>query len=474
MQDKSEHARKIVPIIQFLGATGTVTGSRFVVTHGRSSVLIDCGLFQGSREERARNRDPVPFDVNEIDAVILTHAHVDHCGFVPALVAAGYSGPVYASPGTVALAAIVLPDSGHLQEEEARFALERGYSKHRQPTPIYTEQDARRSLQLFRELPFGAPFEVAHGIVATLRPAGHILGSASVTLRLGGTHTLVFSGDLGRSQHPLLSPPPPIGDADTVVIESTYGNREHASEHALELLADGIRRTAKRGGTMVIPSFAVDRTEVLLYHLRILMAQGAIPQLPVYVDSPMALAALDVYRDALRDRSGEFRPEVLERAEQLDLFDTGTLHEIRDVEESKRLNTNRVPSIIISASGMATGGRVLHHLANRLTDPRNTVVLVGFQAAGTRGRRLADGEHQIKLLGQYVPVRGEVLNLPMFSVHADASELIDWLRSCSSEPTMTFIVHGEPDAAEALRNTIESTLGWMAVTPHYLERVALP
>jgi Cft2 family RNA processing exonuclease len=283
------------------------------------------------------------------------------------------------------------------------------------------------------------------GTLVTTQRSGHILGAASAHLELDNGETIVFSGDLGRSQHPLLVPPAPIGAADTIVVESTYGNRSHGDADPVETLADAVRRTAARGGTVIIPSFAVDRTEVLLFHLRQLMADDRVPNLPVYVDSPMALAALAVYREAIANRSAELRPEVL--VGHLDPFDTGTLTEVRDVEEPKRLHRNRFPSIIISASGMATGGRVLHHLANRLPDNRNTILLAGFQVAGTRGRRLADGERQIKLLGRYVPVKTEIVNLPALSVHADRDEIVQWLGTATREPLTTFVVHGESEAS---------------------------
>jgi metallo-beta-lactamase family protein len=459
------------PILQFLGAARTVTGSRFLVSTGASNVLIDCGLYQGERELRERNWADFPVPPGELDAVVLTHAHVDHCGYLPALVVAGFHGSVFVTPGTEALVNIVLPDSGHLQEEEAEYASQHGFSRHHPPQPLYTEKDARACLAQLRAVEFNERTEIATGVHLTFQRAGHILGAASAHLELENGETIVFSGDLGRSQHPLLLPPASIGAADTVVVESTYGNRSHGNGDPVEAMADAIRRTAARGGTVIIPSFAVDRTEVLLFHLRQLMADERVPSLPVYVDSPMALSALAVYREAIANRSSELRPEVL--AGHRDPFDTGTLTEVRDVEESKKLHGNRFPSIIISASGMATGGRVLHHLANRLPDNRNTILLAGFQAAGTRGRRLADGERQIKLLGRYVPVKAEIANLPALSVHADRDEIVQWLGTATREPFTTFVVHGESEACESLRDAIETELEWTAVVPDYLERVRL-
>lgn len=459
-----------VPVLAFLGGAGTVTGSRFLVETASARVLVDCGLFQGRKDLRLRNWDPFPVEATSVDAVVLTHAHLDHCGFLPRLDLEGFTGPVMATGSTADLAAIVLADSGHLQEEDAAYANRKGFSKHRPALPLYTEADAHRVTGRFRTLDYGHPVELASGIELTLRRAGHILGSATVTLRVDSARTLVFSGDLGRPSHPLLAPPEPPGPADVVVVESTYGDRDHEDHAGLDRLADAITRTARRGGTVVIPAFAVDRTEVVLLHLARLAEAGAIPELPVYVDSPMALASLAVYRRAVADGDAEIRPEL---AGLPDCFDPGRLVEVRDVEASKALDRSPVPSIILSASGMATGGRVLHHLARFLPDPRNLVVLVGFQAEGTRGRSLQRGDRHVKMLGRYVPARAEVLDLQAFSVHAGRSELLAWLGGAPGPPDATFVVHGEPDASAALRDAIEDDLGWTAVVPRLGERVRL-
>jgi metallo-beta-lactamase family protein len=475
-------ARPAAPVLTFLGATGTVTGSRFLVDTPDARVLVDCGLFQGLKELRLRNWAPFPVDPASIDAVVLTHAHVDHCGYLPALGVAGYEGLVHCTAATAALASIVLPDSGHLQEEEAAWANRRGYSKHSPALPLYTERDARALLPQLRPVDFGTAVEVASGVHLTMRPAGHILGSAIATLEVTwsdpdgvrSVRRITFSGDLGRPHHPLLSPPASLADVapDVVVVESTYGNRRHDDTGAVPALADAITRTAHRGGTVVIPAFAVDRTEVLLHHLRRLRIDGAIPDIPIAVDSPMALRSLGVYRDAVGRGDPDVRPELVELAARGDdPFDPGDLHEVVDVEGSKALDRARGPQIIVSASGMASGGRVLHHLARFLPDHRSTVVLVGFQAEGTRGRSLAQGARQVKLLGRYVPVRAEVVDLPAFSVHADADELLAWLGTAPSPPEAVYAVHGEPDAARALADAVQQHLGWTCVVPTYGERV---
>lgn len=464
--------RATVPVLTFLGAAGTVTGSRFLVDTPRARVLVDCGLFQGFKQLRLRNWDPFPVPPASIDAVVISHAHVDHVGYLPKLVRDGFRGTVHATDGTAQLAGIVLPDSGHLQEEEAAYANRKGFSKHRPALPLYTEQDARDALPRFRSQPFGREVEVAPGVHLTLRRAGHILGSSTVTLRLTGSweRTVVFSGDLGRPQHPILQPPDPIGEADVVVMESTYGDRLHDDSDALGRFADAIRSTARRGGTVLIPAFAVDRTEVVLFHLRQLVERGEIPALPIYVDSPMALTALRLYREAARRGDHEIDPEV---AALDDPFDAGQVVEIRDVEASKGLADLRMPAIIVSASGMATGGRVVHHLARILPESRNTVILVGFQAPGTRGRLLADGAEQVKMLGRYVRARARVVDLGSFSVHADQGELVDWLHTATRPPEAVYLVHGEETAAATLRDVIARDAPWTAVVAGHGERVRL-
>ena len=461
-----------VPVLTFLGATGTVTGSRFLIDTGEARVLVDCGIYQGLKLLRSRNWEPFPFPPAQIDGVVLTHAHLDHSGMLPSLVRDGFRGRIVSTPQTAELAALVMRDSGHLQEEEARYANEQGFSKHHPALPLYTEEDAVRAEERFRPVAFGTRTTIARGLTVTLLPAGHILGSSLALVEIEGQRPrrVAFSGDLGRPEHPVLRAPAPLPEADVVVVESTYGDRSHEPiKDAEDRLAEVISRAARRGGTVVIPSFAVDRTEVLLLALRRMMNAGRIPQLPIYADSPMALSVLDVYRRAIAEKDPEVK---LSASAGEDPFDPGTLIELHSPEESRSLD--RVfPSIIISAAGMATGGRVLYHLARCLPDARCAVVLPGFQAAGTRGRQLAEGARSIKLHGRYVPVRAEVCSIDAFSVHADAAELCQWLATAPSPPETTYLVHGEPDASQALLMRITQELGWHAVVPRYGERVRL-
>ena len=458
--------------LQFLGATGTVTGSRFLVRTNRATVLIDAGLFQGAKRDRLANWEPFPVDPATIDAVVLTHAHIDHSGWLPGLARDGFTGPVIATTATCELCQILLPDAAHLQEEQARFANERKFSKHHPALPLYTSDDADAAIALLHGVEFDTPVEVADGIIARFVPAGHILGSASVHLTITDdesgeetTTTLLASGDLGRGNHPLLPGPGTPPASRTVLIESTYGDSIHPDDaEEIEGFAQVIRRTAKRGGIVLIPAFAVDRTEVLLTVLRDLMAGGRIPDLAVHVDSPMALRVLDVYRSHLLEAGDD------------DIFEPGGgLHECPTVEDSKSLNELTAPSIIISASGMASGGRVLHHLARLLPDHRNSVVLCGFQAAGTRGRALVDGARSVKMLGRYVPVRAEISMLQSLSVHADADELHDWIGALPQRPDTVFVVHGEPDASAALASRlVDDDINAVVPAQFELVRLAAP
>ncbi len=456
------------PTMTFLGAAGTVTGSKTLVDTGTCQVLVDAGLYQGLADLRRRNWAPLPIPAAAIDAVVLTHAHLDHCGYLPALVDQGFSGPVLATAETAELAEIVLRDSAHLQEEDARYAAQSGFSKHARPRPLYDTADVLRCLPMFRHVAYGEQVEACGSVQVRLQTAGHILGSASVLLEADGRRVVV-SGDLGRRHHPVLTPPPPPPECEAIVVESTYGDRMHGTDD-VGVLADVITRTADRGGVVVIPAFAVDRTEVVLEALTHLTAQGRIPRLPVFVDSPMALAALEVYRRAAERHAPGVRDDL---GPDGSAFDPGDLREARTAEESRRLDDPHRPCVIISASGMATGGRVVHHLKRLLPDRRNAVVLVGYQAEGTRGRDLAEGARQLKMHGSYVPVRAEVVTIGAFSVHADADELVGWLSRTPRPPQAVYVVHGEAGASQALADRITAELGWLAVVPRLGERVQL-
>ncbi len=454
------------PVLTFLGAAGTVTGSCFLLEHGGTRVLVDAGLYQGGHDLRRRNWDPLPVAAGSIDVIALTHAHLDHCGHLPRLVREGYDGPILCTAETAALAAIVLRDSAHLLEEEAHHANEAGWSRHRPALPLYTAEDVERTLRLLTPVRFGDRQVPSGAIGVRLDPAGHILGSATITLDVAA-EVVAFSGDLGRDGHPLLMPPAPPAAAGTLVLESTYGDRLHP-EPRPDVLAGAVRRTIGRGGTVLIPAFAVDRTELVLLELERLERSGQIPRVPIHVDSPMALEALGVYLRALEEGSEQLRPERAEALQRLSALD---LHAVRDAAASQRLNEPDTPCIIVSASGMATGGRIVHHLAHQVGNPRNSVVLTGYQAPGTRGRQLLDGARHLKLHGHYVPVRAEVVDVPDFSVHADADELLAWVASAESPPRTVYVVHGEPASAAALAARVEDELGICAVVPELGERV---
>ena len=456
------------PVLAFLGAARTVTGSKTLLDTGSHRVLVDAGLFQGRKELRERNWGPLPIDASSIDAVVLTHAHIDHCGYLPRLVRDGFRGPIHCTVGTRKLAEIVLPDSAHLQEEEAEYANRLGYSKHHPAQPLYTGEDAAAALELLQTVAFAEATQVVPGVDVTWRRAGHILGAAWLAIDVAAAGaTVVFSGDLGRPTHPLLLPPDPIGPADVVVIESTYGDEEHRIADPSDQLAAVVNDAAACGGVVIIPAFAVDRTEVVLWHLDQLVERGEIPDLPVVVDSPMASQALRLYRHEVHQRSPELRPELFGK----ELFSSLDIIETRTPVESKALNERRGPFIIISASGMATGGRVVHHLSQRIGDSRNKVVLVGFQAPGTRGDRLRSGAESIKMLGRYHPVRADVVSIDL-STHADRSELLDWLAT-ADRAAAVYVNHGEEDAANALVTEIGRRIGVLAVAPHTNERIVL-
>ncbi|GMV05508.1 MAG: Ysh1p: subunit of polyadenylation factor I [Gemmatimonadota bacterium] len=434
--------------LSFLGAAGTVTGSRHLLVAGTKQILVDCGLFQGLKALRLRNREALPFDAASLDAVVLTHAHLDHSGFLPVLVKEGYRGPVYCTPPTADLAPILLADSGHLQEEDARWASKKGYSRHEKPEPLYTEEDARAAARQLRAAPVGEDVDLG-GTTLRYTLSGHILGAASVTLT-NGQGTVLFSGDLGRPDDLLIPAPDTPPAADFVVMESTYGGREHPVIHPVEALALVLKRTVKRGGVLMIPAFSVGRAQLVLYALSRAFEAGLAPRVPVFLNSPMAIDVSSLYVE-----HDEYHR--LDERQTLEAF--AVAEYTRSVEESKRLNQRNGPMVLLAGAGMLTGGRILHHLAAFAPDARNTVLLTGHQAEGTRGADLLAGKPHVKIHGRSVPVRAEVATMDGLSAHADQSELLDWLGSVPGRPRRTYLVHGEPREADALRRAAEAKLG---------------
>ncbi|AEB85709.1 MULTISPECIES: MBL fold metallo-hydrolase [Comamonadaceae] len=449
--------------LQFLGATGTVTGSKYLLRHEGATLLVDCGLFQGYKQLRLRNWAPLPVPAADIDAIVLTHAHIDHSGYLPLLARQGFKGKVYCSEATFDLCRILLPDSGHLQEEEAEYANRHSFSKHKPALPLYTREDAERCLKLFAPRPFGTTWSPANGLHARLDRSGHMLGSAFVRID-DGKRSILFSGDIGRPNDLVLAAPTRLPGADYAVVESTYGDRAHEPGDPLAKLGDVINRTAARGGTVVIPAFAVGRAQTLLYAIHLLKERGVIHHLPVYLDSPMAIDATRIYH-AHRDEH-RLTPDQCEA-----MCHAATI--VNKPADSKALSARRGPMVIISASGMATGGRVVHHLKSFAPDHRNTILFAGYQAGGTRGATILQGAASVRIHGEEVPIRAEVASLGSLSAHADAGEILQWMRGFDAAPQMTFVTHGEPSAADAMRSRIEHELGWPCRVPDYLETVEL-
>jgi metallo-beta-lactamase family protein len=449
--------------LTFLGGTGTVTGSKYLLRSGAATILVDCGLFQGLKALRLRNWAPPPVAPKEVDALVLTHAHLDHSGYLPRFIKQGFQGPVHSSPGTRDLCGILLPDSGHLQEEEARYANKRSFSKHKPALPLYTEEDARESLKRFSTVPFRKQTAIAGGVDLTLQPAGHILGASIATLRAAGLR-IVFSGDLGRMNDPIMHAPTKIQEADYLLVESTYGNRRHDQADTEETLGAHLRRALARGGVVIMPAFAVGRAQTLLYFISRLKARNAIPNVPVYLNSPMAINATRLYHQYMDEH--RLTDEECEAAHSVAQM-------VNTADDSRALNSGHGPMIVVSASGMATGGRVVHHLKAFAPDARNMIVLPGFQAAGTRGAALAAGAAELKIHGDYVPVRAEVVKMDSMSAHADYSEILEWLRGFKRPPKRTFVTHGEPSAADEMRRRIEETFGWAVSVPEYGEKAEL-
>ncbi len=451
--------------ITFWGATGTVTGSRHFLELDRKRYLVDCGLFQGTKENRLRNWEEFPIDPGQIERVLLTHAHIDHTGYLPRLVKNGFSGPVHCTRASADLLEILLRDSAHLQAEDARWANKRGFSKHKPAKPLYELEDAERALSLFMPVFYGQDLPLSEGVRAKFKDAGHILGSAFIdikTSREGRVRKILFGGDLGRPHRPVLRDPAQVFDVDYLVLESTYGNRLHPRNSPKEELAELINQSVDRGGVLLVPAFAVGRTQTLLFVIRELEEQGKIPELQVFVDSPMAIDSTEIFRNHLPDLDLQSRLYHLQGKQ---IFRPKRLRICRSRNESKKINAVKNRAIIISSSGMAAGGRILHHLTERLPDPANTVLFIGYQAEGTRGRQLVEGAKKVKIHGQYVPVKALVETLSGYSGHADYQEILAWLIGFNRPPEQTFIVHGEPDAAESLSDKIRETLGWNVLIP---------
>ena len=439
-----------------LGGAGTVTGSKHLFTRAGRRILVDCGMFQGLKNLRELNWEPLPVAPRSIDAVVLTHAHLDHCGYLPRLVADGFRGSVHATAATVDVAEIILRDAGYLQEKDAEYANRKGFSKHKPALPLYDQDDVERALNLFAPAQFDERVALPGGAALTFRRAGHILGAAIVELEWAGRR-IVVSGDLGRYDDPMMVDPTPVADADYVLVESTYGDRLHEPDDPVEELGDMVERTMRRGGTLLIPAFAVGRAQLILYYLWRLKRAGRLDSVPIYMDSPMAIDATDLLRAHIHDH--RLDRESCRRMCAIAEY-------TREVAQSKAITASKYPKVVISASGMATGGRVLHHLKAFGPDPRSTILFAGYQAAGTRGRRLLRGKREVKIHGRWIPIEAEVADLSQLSAHADADELMRWLSGFKRAPERAFIVHGEPEAAEALRVRIQGeALGWRASVP---------
>jgi metallo-beta-lactamase family protein len=462
--------RASVATLRFLGACGTVTGSKFLLEAGAHRVLLDCGVFQGSSELKEKNWTAPPFEPASLDAVVLTHAHIDHTGYLPRLAKQGFSGPVYVTPSTAGLLEYLWPDAAHIHEEDARYANRKGYSRHRPALSFFDGNDARAALGLLRPVPFHERAEVAPGLAFTFRRVGHILGAAFVTVE-AGSRRIVFSGDVGQRNVPILKEPESPEAADHLLLESTYGDRLHPDASPREELGRALVETVARRGVLLIPAFAVGRAQDVLYHLRSLQRDGTIPAgLPIYVDSPMAVSAVDLYCGARSEHDLEM--EQL-RNQRLCPLEGPSVHLVRDRVESKGLNERGGPMVIVSASGMLSGGRILHHLKRRLPDPETTLLFVGFQATGTLGRRILEGAREVRIHGELVRVRAEVREISALSAHADQRGLIEWVGALASPPRAVHLVHGEPPAREALAAALRTKYGWTVSLPQEGEAVEL-
>jgi metallo-beta-lactamase family protein len=464
-----------MPSLTFLGASRTVTGSKYLVdftdTPANARVLVDCGLFQGLKSLRLLNWATLPVAATDVHAVVLTHAHLDHSGYLPRLVAQGFRGRIFCTPGTADLCRLVLPDAGRLQEEDARSANKHGYSKHAPALPLFTEVDAFRAISQLQPLGVNRPIEVVPGVTIEFINAGHLLGSAYVRMTLRNHRRVLFGGDLGRYDRPILTDPSPVAEADVLLCESTYGDRNHDPDDGGRRLAEVVTKTIERGGRIIIPSFAIGRVEEVIYWLRRLEEEKRIPVVPVYVDSPMAIEALDFYQRRLHELDPELLPGPGEA--EVCAFCTHRFQTVETPQESQRVTASKTPAIVISSSGMATGGRVLHHLKTALPDKRNTILFVGFQGEGTRGRALVDGAPSVKIHGQMVPAVAHIARIDSMSAHADAGEIRRWLGGFTRPPAVTYLVHGEPGPMDALKDRITRDLGWRVETPSYGATVTL-
>ncbi len=449
--------------ITFYGATQTVTGSKYLIEHHGKKILVDCGLYQGLKELRLRNWAKFPVDPKEIHAIILTHAHIDHSGYIPRLIKDGFNGRVISTPATFELCTILLPDSGHLQEEEAEYALKKGFSKHKKPLPLFTLEEAEKSLKYFDTLDYGKEMEILKGLTFKFINAGHILGAAQVILT-NGSKTIGFSGDLGRPNDPIIYPPEVPQNCDYLVVESTYGDRFHSKDDPVETLKDIILRTNKRGGMIIIPAFAVGRTQLILFYIHQLFQKKEIPKIPVYLNSPMAQDATELFCRYQKINR-------LNHAQCQEVFNVAKF--VTNVDESKALNELKNPAIIIAGSGMVSGGRVVHHIKEFGPDPANTILFTGYQSAGTRGEQIINGKKEVTIHGQSIPINAEVDLIDNLSAHPDQNELIDWARTIPKRPTKVFITHGEIHQAEGLKKKLEKELGWDCVIPKYLDSFPL-
>lgn len=449
--------------LTFLGATQTVTGSKYLIEVGNKKILVDCGLFQGQKELRLRNWAPLPIDPKSIDAVLLTHAHIDHSGYIPLLVKNGFKGPVYATKGTMELCKILLPDSGHIHEEDARRANKYGHTKHSPALPLYTREDALKSLSHCHAVHFEKQYDLFEDFTVSWHRAGHILGASFILCESKGVK-LLFSGDIGRQADPLMLPPVPIETTDYLIMESTYGDRLHSKIDTSDILAHHIRKTASHGGTIVIPAFAVGRVQEILYYLEKIKTEGKIPNIPIFLDSPMAENATDLWCKFKKEH--KLSDEESSKACKIAQY-------INTPDESKSIDNLHVPKIIISASGMATGGRVLHHLKAFCPDHKNTIIFTGFQATGTRGESMTSGKTEVKIHGEMIPIRAKIVHLTELSAHADYQEILTWMKGFKRPPRMTFITHGELNASESLKKHIEHSLHWNCVIPNYKDRIEL-